>query len=94
MAQEKNMRDFSMKRLTTTGTLEDSLKLDSKNRTGALKIKAACFTAALVFMMLLSSGQAIADYVWYEYQGHEYALTLNWQSWIDNEAVSTKTLGW
>ena len=88
------MRDFSMKRLTTTVTLEDSLKLDSKNRTGALKIKAACFTAALVFMMLLSSGQAIADYVWYEYQGHEYALTLNWQSWIDNEAVSTKTLGW
>lgn len=43
------------------------LKLHGKNRTGAFKIKAAYFTLALVFMVLLSSGRAIAaDYIWYE----------------------------
>ena len=36
---------------------------------------------------------AYAQYDWHYYNGHLYALTLNWQPWVDNEAEAIATGG-
>jgi hypothetical protein len=40
-------------------------------------------TGALLFLGLTSIAQA---YTWQTYNGHEYAVTNTWESWIDAEA--------
>jgi hypothetical protein len=51
-----------------------------------MKIQAYATLGVLLALLTALPGKAMADYIWHPYQNHEYALTLNWQSWVSNEA--------
>ncbi len=49
---------------------------------------------ACVMMMLGMTGVAQADPIWQSFNGHEYALTSQWQSWDENQSEAVTQGGY
>ena len=48
--------------------------------------KASAVSLLAITLVLALASTGCAQYVWHTYNGNQYALTLHWQPWVDNEA--------
>ena len=53
----------------------------------------AKMTILVMVVVLATTSMARATYDWYTYNGHQYALTVNWSSWAECEAEAISAGG-
>lgn len=57
------------------------------------KLKFMVAVVTLVSTHVFVYGYSYEDYTWHTYDGHEYAITLEWSNWADAEAWAVKVGG-
>ena len=55
--------------------------------------KASAVSLLAITLVLALASTGCAQYVWHTYNGKQYALTLHWQPWVDNEAEAVSVGG-